>query len=275
MDVQAARAQLDKLTAHLKQLADGRRICIAFSGGVDSALLVKAACDADLDVCAVTFRSTLQPQGETEQAAKQAAAYGARHVILDIDPLSVPEVKSNSRERCYHCKRALFRALDEFSLKEGYASVADGTNADDLNQYRPGLKALRELGISSPLADLGFTKGDVRAMAEAIGLDVAARPSSPCLATRFPYGTDLTPEALARVGRAENALHALGLPIVRVRVLDTAARIEVPYDAMGTLAAAAREAGRALRAEGFSYVMMDLAGYRSGSFDAPAEPAKA
>lgn len=264
-------AERGKLEKALSALAARGKLCAAFSGGVDSALLVKLACGLGLEVHAVTFDSTLQPAQDAARAARQAAEYGARHLILPVDPLAHPLVRSNSRDRCYHCKRALFAALREYAREQGIDAVIDGTNADDLEQYRPGLRALRELSIESPLARLGFTKKDVRALAEEIGLDVARRPSSPCLATRFPYGAVLTPEALDRCGKAEEWMRALGFPVVRVRVHDGLARVEVLPEMLETAAKTAGKIEEGLRRLGYRYVTLDLAGYRSGCYDQMAE----
>lgn len=262
-------SELEKrLYNELRALAgEEKRLCIAFSGGVDSALLVKLGCNAGLEVYAVTFDSTLQPFGDTQLAESQARSYGAHHVVLHADPLADEAVRNNRRTRCYRCKYTLFSALREFAEQKGIEKVLDGTNADDYEVFRPGLQALGELCIESPLARCGVTKEQVRGLAAAIGLDVAARPSSPCLATRFPYDTVLTDAALARVGQAEQKLHGAGFSVVRVRSHDHLARIEVPTDDFARLCEKGAEIDRILRSLGFQQVTMDLAGYRSGSFD--------
>lgn len=262
------RAALEK---ELSALAKGGKLCIAFSGGADSALLVKLACGLGLDVHAVTFDSTLQPAEDAPRAAAQAASYGARHIILRVDPLADPAVGENSRERCYRCKYALFAALREYARAHGIDAVLDGTNAGDLAEYRPGLRALRELFIESPLAKLGLDKPAVRAMGLEIGLDVANRPSSPCLATRFPYGTILTPEALERCGRAESLLHSAGFATARVRVHGDLVRVELLRDQIPPAAQKAAEISGMLRSLGYRFVTLDLDGYRSGCYDKPED----
>lgn len=260
-------SELLKLQQKLTALSESGKLCVAFSGGVDSALLVKLACDAGLEVFAVTFDSTLQPASNRESAAAQAAGYGALHEVLWVDPLSQPRVRENNRERCYDCKHALFTALIRYAGERGMTHVLDGTNRDDLDEYRPGLRALRELGIHSPLAELGLRKAQVRELAAQVGLDVAQRPSSPCLATRFPYGALLTPEALQQCARGEAALQALGFPVVRLRVHDLLARVEVPGERLADAVENAQKIEECLRTLGYRYVTLDLAGYRSGCYD--------
>lgn len=261
---------MDKLGALKNELASpsgNHKLCIAFSGGVDSALLVRLACDAGMDVYAVTFDSILQPMGNGIQAAAQARSYGASHEILWTDLLADPKIRENSRERCYYCKYALFSALWDYAKSHGIYRVADGTNGDDLKEYRPGLRALKELSVESPLAKLGIPKSMVREMAKEIGLDAASRPSSPCLATRFPYGTSLTEAALQRCGSGENLLHELGFPVVRLRVHGDLARVEVPETELLKAVQAAGKINAALRQIGYQYIALDLEGYRSGCFD--------
>ncbi|MCI8757159.1 MAG: ATP-dependent sacrificial sulfur transferase LarE [Oscillospiraceae bacterium] len=261
---------MDKLEALKKELtapAENRKLCIAFSGGVDSALLVKLSCDAGLDVYAVTFDSILQPIGNGAQAAAQARSYGAKHEILWTDLLADSQIRQNTRERCYYCKYALFSALWDYAKAQGIMRVVDGTNGDDLQEYRPGLRALKELSVESPLAKLGMTKAMVRAMAVEIGLDAASRPSSPCLATRFPYGTSLTEEALQRCGNGEKALHEIGFPVVRLRVHGNLARVEVPKTQLSKTIQEAEKIIGTLQQFGYQYITLDLEGYRSGCFD--------
>ena len=259
--------KLEALKKELAPSAGNQKLCIAFSGGVDSALLVKLACDAGIEVYAVTFDSVLQPIGNGAQAAAQARSYGARHEILWTDLLVDPKIRENSRERCYYCKYALFSALWDYAKKQGIHRVADGTNRDDFKEYRPGLRALKELSVESPLAKLGISKAMVREMAAGIGLDAAKRPSSPCLATRFPYGISLTEEALQRCGNGEKVLHEMGFPVVRLRVHGDLARIEVPKTDFLKAVRAAEEINGALQQFGYQYITLDLEGYRSGCFD--------
>ena len=259
---------MQQLSEYLTALAgEQQKICVAFSGGVDSALLVKLCCEAGLETHAVTFDSTLQPVGEAAQAAESAKRYGARHILLRCDPLAQEEVRNNRRERCYHCKHRLFTGLREYAAAQGIFAVIDGTNADDRLVYRPGLRALRELGIVSPLAELGVTKAQVRELAGQLGLDVAKKPSAPCMATRFPYDTALSDQALAQVGQAEEMLRGLGFETVRVRVHDQLARIEVPLDRLLSLAEKAGEISALLRSLGYRRVTLDLEGFQSGCFD--------
>lgn len=258
----------ENLTARLLELGGAqKKLCLAFSGGSDSALLLRLACDAGLIVTAVTFDSTLQPAGETRRAEQQARECGAMHFVLSLDPLADERVRQNSRDRCYHCKHALFSALCAYAQAHDAGVVLDGTNADDLGEYRPGLRALGELGISSPLAELGIGKAQVRALSAQMGLATADKPSSPCLATRFPYDMPLESAALMRVSAAEETLHRRGFAVVRVRAHGLLARVELPPARFGDFLTVAPEIDSELKRLGFAQVTLDLAGFRSGSFD--------
>lgn len=244
---------------------------VAFSGGVDSGLVAKAARDALGDrALAVTVVSELCPEEDAAEAAELARAIGIRHMMLDVSILGGEAVASNPPERCYHCKGRVFEAIKEAVLGEGIKNVLDGTNAEDTKAYRPGLKALREKGVASPLALLGFTKAEVRAAARALGLKNWDRPSAPCSATRFPYGTRLTVSALARVREAEAFIRSLGFNVVRVRDISGTARIEVEASEIQRLAAprTRKKIVAKLLGLGYNYVTLDMEGYRSGSMDA-------
>jgi uncharacterized protein len=185
-----------------------------------------------------------------------------------------PQYLANSPDRCFHCKSALYGLLERLSREEGLASVLDGTNRDDLSDIRPGLEAARRLGVRSPLADLGWTKEEIRRVSRDLGLETWDQPSSPCLSSRIPHGTPVSSEALRRIGEAEGRLRALGFPEVRVRHHGGLARIEVPEADLVRLAGAAPAVAAALHAAGYAHVTMDLAGYRRGGADRrAAEPA--
>lgn len=248
-------------------------VVVAFSGGVDSAVLLAALarargeCTAPL--WAVTFVSPLHRPQEVVEAEAQARQLGVPFRKLAVDPLADAALVQNPPERCYLCKRRLFEHLRDFACVAGCAWVVDGTHRDDFGTWRPGLRALRELGIASPLAELKLGKGDVRAVAAAWGLSVAQRPSAPCLATRFPYGTRLTREGLVRVAAGEEAVAALlpGVAPLRLRVHDDLARIEVPLADFLRVLSVREALVQRLREVGFRHVTLDLAGFRSGSFD--------
>ena len=182
------------LEARLLSLA-GNNLVVAFSGGVDSSLLLLKCCQAarerGTEVTAVTMQTRLHPHGDVDIARRVAEEAGARHVVIEIDELDDAGIRMNPIDRCYRCKRCLFGKLRQMADEQGASCVIEGTNWDDLHTYRPGIKALKELGIESPLAELGITKTDVRQMAREMGLSVAQRASTPCMATRFPYGTRL------------------------------------------------------------------------------------
>lgn len=244
---------------------------IAFSGGVDSSLLVKLAClyalPRNKKVYAVTISSELQPAKDAQIAARVAAEAGAVHELIHTHELEVSGIDSNSKERCYLCKKYLFTRLLDFAAEHDIRNVIEGTNEDDLHVYRPGIRAIRELGILSPLTDAGFTKAEVRQMAGKYGISVAMRPSSPCLATRFPYGTHLTPQLLRRAELGENYLRDLGFKNVRLRVHGDIARIEVDKADIGRLVENQTDMIRMLKSLGYKYVTVDLEGFRSGSMD--------
>jgi uncharacterized protein len=242
---------------------------VAFSGGADSALLLRLAQrHVPGRVLAVTAVSPLHPDGS--HAAEVASALGVEHRIVEVDPLSDPAFRGNPPDRCYICKHSIFRALFELARDEGLARVIEGSNADDLVEFRPGRRALAELGVGSPLVDAGLTKVDVRALSRELELPTASRVSDTCLATRFPYGAELTREALARAGRAEAFLRPLVDGPLRVRVHGETARIEVDRTQIPRISnpEVGARVDEQLRGLGFARVTIDLAGYRSGSMDA-------
>ncbi len=243
-------------------------VVVAYSGGVDSALLAVMAHRAlGARALAVTADSASLSAEQRALALDVAARFGFAHRMLETHELANELYARNEADRCYHCKSELFRQLVPLARAEGYAHVAYGLIVDDLSDYRPGHRAAAEAGVRAPLADAGFTKEDVRALSREVGLPTADLPASPCLASRLPYGTPVTSEALARVDRAEAALRALGFRELRVRHLGDGARVEIAPAELPRLAADAalrRAAEDAVRAAGYASVEIDPEGYRRG-----------
>lgn len=244
---------------------------MAFSGGVDSSLLLKTVCDVAASkkkrVHAVTVQTTLHPVAEIALTRGLAKDFGAVHKVVEIDELHHAGVMENPVNRCYLCKKYLFGKLREMAEKSQIEIIMDGTNADDLLVYRPGLQALEELKIISPLAEAGMTKDDVREMATEYGLTVASRPSAPCLATRFPYGTKLSYENMRKVEQGEEYLKSLGFYNLRLRIHEDIARIEVDANDIDNVVKYRDSIVAYLKDLGYAYITVDLEGFRSGSMD--------
>lgn len=262
--------KVERLKARISDLVT-EDVMLAFSGGVDSSLLLKLACRAaertGRQVFAVLFHSRLHPAAEEEAARLIAEEAGAQFRVVRINELLEAGIEDNPKDRCYRCKRYLFQTMKEEAQKLGISRLMEGTNADDLLVYRPGIRAVRELGIQSPLAEAGMTKEEVRKLAFAYGMVVSKKPSVPCLATRFPYGTELTYEAMRKVDEAEQYLKGLGFYNVRVRVYGELIRIEVDLSEIGRLVREKEEVTRRMKELGYRYVTADLEGFRSGSMD--------
>jgi pyridinium-3,5-biscarboxylic acid mononucleotide sulfurtransferase len=243
---------------------------VAFSGGVDSAVVAQAAQVALGErAVAVTGTSDALAAGEREAARDLAARIGIRHVVISTEEFANPEYVANKADRCYHCKTELYSQLAGMRERLGVDVVVNGANADDLGDYRPGLRAANEHAIRSPLAECGFTKQEVRQLAAAWDLPVADKPATPCLSSRVAYGLSVTPERLARIDRAEQFLRSLDFHELRVRLhADDMARIEVPVDEVGRLCDPSVRASVVAEFErlGFKFVTLDLAGFRSGGF---------
>ncbi len=246
-------------------------VMVAFSGGVDSSLLLKMAVmyagGQGIKVYAVTADTELHALQDIQIAKQIAEELGAAHIVLKLRELEQAGIRNNPVDRCYRCKKYLFGRIKEKAEELEAFTVLEGTNADDMLAYRPGIKAVEELGIKSPLREAGFTKEEVRRLAKEYGISTANRPSAPCLATRFPYGEALEKEKLVRVEQGEQFLRSMGFYNVRLRAHGDIARIEVDEKDMDKLLENKKGIINYLKALGWQYITMDLEGFRSGSMD--------
>ena len=263
-DLENKRKKLEKILEEMGNVA------VAFSGGVDSALLLAVAARLyHVKLMAVTATSVSYAEHEKNDAQRFAQRMGVKHRYLDFDQMSIPEFVANGPERCYFCKKAIFGAILAYAAEEGFTNVVDGSNADDLQTYRPGTKAMTELGIRSPLQEAGLTKAEIRKLSRDMGLFTASKPSYSCLASRIQYGEPITPEKLAKIEQAEDFLADLGFTHIRVRSYGTLARIEVEPSQISLMAQVntRNKIVTRLKELGYNYVTLDLAGFRSGSMD--------
>ena len=266
-------ATLEQKYEHMQRIIrELHSVAVAFSAGVDSTLVLKVAIDTlgPENVVAVTGRSDSLARAEFEQACDLADAVGAEHVIIDTDELENPEYTANPTDRCYHCKTALYATLKQFTADRGIKAMVSGDNADDLCDFRPGLRAVEEHEVRRPVAEAGLTKADVRKLSKRLGLPTHDKPATPCLASRVPYGETITPEKLRTIEAAEAFLREeMDIRECRVRHHGSLARIEVPPVFIKTLAEPenATRIDRHFRSLGFTYVSLDLGGFRSGSLN--------
>lgn len=252
------------------------RAVVAFSGGVDSTLLLRVARDVlgAGNVVAVTGVSETYTADEKRAAARFARGLGVEHVLLETSELASDAFSANPPDRCYHCKRELLAKVLDLARSRGIDAVYDASNVDDLSDYRPGRRALQESGVRSPLLEAGFTKRDVRRLSRRLGLATWDKPANPCLASRFPYGTPITPEALDRVRRGEAFIRGLGFPVVRLRHHGELARLEVPASDRARLLrpATAGKVAAKLRSLGYLWTAVDIEGYTMGSLNRAVGP---
>ena len=249
-------------------LIELERIVVAFSGGVDSSFLLKIGTNTLGNNCiAVILKTPVHSQLELDQAKKIADSFDVPLEIISIDITLLDDFKENSSERCYFCKKYMFSKITEFANEQNISHVIEGSNIDDLTDYRPGLEALKELKILSPLVQAGFTKEDIRTASNRYGLKTWDKPANPCLATRIPYGIKISKDILSKIEKAEEYLQSIGLIKYRVRYHDSIARIEANKEDVKILLTKSEEIVQNFKNIGFHYITLDLEGYRMGSLN--------
>lgn len=259
-----------KLDNLRKRLLELESVVIAYSGGVDSNFLLKVAKDTLKDkVIAVTINAMMHSNREIEESINYAKEFGVNHIVVNIDNFKVEEFIKNNSDRCYHCKKEVFKTIKEIAAKYNIKYVLDGTNLDDLGDFRPGLKALEELNIISPLKESKLTKEDIRILSKKMNLNTYNKPAFACLATRIPYGTKITKDLLKKIEKSEEYLISIGFNQFRVRVHNDIARIEVGKDELYKFfnEDLLNKTDKKLKEIGFKYVTLDMAGYEMGSMN--------
>lgn len=259
------KKKLDKLNKLIKEM---NSVAIGFSGGTDSTFLLKVASDIlGNKVLAITVNFPLVSKYDIDLAQNIAKDFEIKHIIIDIDFERIKELKENTSNRCYYCKKEIFKKIFSIAKEENKDFVLDGSNSDDQKDFRPGLKALKELGVRSPLLETDLTKHDIQILAKKIGIKDYIRPPSACLASRIPYGLKITMENLKTIEKAEMLLHSLGIKNPHVRYYKEIARIEVGKNDFEIILKNANQIVQKFKNLGFTYVTLDLEGYRSGSLN--------
>lgn len=258
--------KLERLEKILKEM---QKAVIAFSGGVDSSVLLKIAVDTlgKKNVIAVTAVSPTYTAEEKREAKKIAGGFKVKHIFAATEKFRNKNFASNPPERCFYCKKELFKKLEEIRRNHGFKHIADGTNRDDEKDYRPGEKAKKMYGVRSPLKEAGIGKKEIRLYAKKAGLFFWNKPAAACLASRIPYGQKITACKLQRIGKGERVLHAMGFTQVRIRDYGTLARIEIPKEEMAKAVKMQKEIAEKLKKTGYTYIALDLEGFRSGSMN--------
>ncbi|MGB8684068.1 MAG: ATP-dependent sacrificial sulfur transferase LarE [Candidatus Binatus sp.] len=270
MDTSKTKTLDAKLERMRAMFAPMRSLIVAFSGGVDSTFVLKVAHEVLGDaVLGLTTTSPTMPDEDRESAIAMARLIGARHLIVESNELEIPGYAANPINRCYLCKHNLFTVCEAKGAELGIDEIVDGLNLDDLHDYRPGMQAASEKRVRHPLVEAEMTKADVRELSRAMGLPTWDRPASPCLSSRFPYGTTITPDGLKRVAAGEKLLHSMGFAVARVRYHGEVARLELEQSEIARIFEPANRETieREFKEIGFRFVAIDLKGFRSGSLN--------